>query len=50
MDCLKPHISGCGMPQNFVEKTFADGSQTLKFTKVFSFENFPLYSICTVEL
>ena len=33
------------MPQNFVEKTFVDGSQTSKFTKVFSLESFPLYGI-----
>ena len=33
------------MPQNFVEKPFADGSQTSKFTKVFSLESFPLYGI-----
>ena len=44
-DCLKLNISGCGMPQNFVEKTFVDGSQTSKFTKVFSLESFPPYSI-----
>ena len=31
--------------QNFVEKTFADDSQTLKFAKVFPLESFPLYSI-----
>ena len=31
------------MPQNFVEKTFTDGSQSSKFTKVFSLESFPLY-------
>ena len=42
-DYLKPNISGCGMPQNFVEKTFVDGSQTSKFVKVFSLESFPLY-------
>ena len=46
MDCLKPNISGYGMPQNFVEKTsFADGSRTSKFAKVFYLESFPLYSI-----
>ena len=33
------------MPQNFVEKTFVDGYQTLKFAEVFSLESFPLYSI-----
>ena len=31
------------MPQNVVEKTFTDGSQTSKFTKGFSLESFPLY-------
>ena len=46
-DFLKPNISGCSMPQNFIEKTFADGSRTSKFTKVFSLESFPLYSMCT---
>ena len=44
-DCLKLNISGCSMPQNFVDKTFMDGSRTLKFTKVFSLESFPLYDI-----
>ena len=44
MDCLKQIIGGCGMPPNFVEKTFADGSQTSKSAKVFSLESFPLYS------
>ena len=29
---------------NFVEKSFAGGSQTAKFMKVFSLESFPLYS------
>ena len=43
MDCLKPIIGGCGMPPNFAEKTFADGSQTSKSAKVFSLESFPLY-------
>ena len=38
-------ISGCGMPQNFIEKTFADGSRALKFVKVFSLKSFPLYGI-----
>ena len=33
------------MPHNFVEKTFVDGSQTLKFAKVFSLKSFPLYGI-----
>ena len=32
------------MPQNFAEKTFANTHKTLKFVKVFSLENFPLYS------
>ena len=45
MDCLKPIIGGCGTPSNFAEKTFTDGSQTSKSAKVFSLENFPLYSI-----
>ena len=31
------------MPPGFAEKTFADGSQTLKSAKVFSLESFPLY-------
>ena len=31
---------------NFVEKTFAGGSKTAKFVKVFSLECFPLYGIC----
>ena len=31
------------MPPNFAEKTFADGSQTSKSAKVFSFKSFPLY-------
>ena len=43
IDCLKPNISGCDIPQNFVEKTFADGSRTSKLAKVFSLESFPLY-------
>ena len=43
-DCLKPIIGGCGMPPNFTEKTFADGSQTSKSAKDFSFERFLLYS------
>ena len=30
---------------NFVEKTFAGGSKTAKFVKVFSLESFPLYGI-----
>ena len=30
---------------NFVEKTFTGGSQTAKFVKVFSLENFPLYGM-----
>ena len=38
MDCLKP-------PPNFMEKTFMDGSQTLKSAKVFSLESFPLYDM-----
>ena len=42
MDCLKP-IGGCSTPSNFAEKTFADGSQTSKSTKVFSLKSFPLY-------
>ena len=32
----KPIKSGYGTPPNFVEKTFADGSQTSKTVKVFS--------------
>ena len=44
MDCLKQIIGGCGTPPNFAEKTFTDGSQTSKSTKVFSLETFPLYS------
>ena len=28
---------------NFVEKTFADGSKTVKFVNVFSLESFALY-------
>ena len=49
MDCLKPIICGCGTPPNFAEKTFADGSQTLKSTKVFSFESVQLYGIfCSI--
>ena len=43
MDCLKQIIGGCGMPPNFAEKTFVDGSQTSKSVKVFSLESFPLY-------
>ena len=42
---LKPIIGGCGTSPNFAEKTFADGSQTSKFAKVFSLESFPLYGI-----
>ena len=38
---LETKHSGCGMPQNFVEKTFADGSRTSKFVKVFSLRKFP---------
>ena len=33
------------MTQNFAEKTFANSHKTMKFTKVFSLEIFPLYSI-----
>ena len=33
------------MPPNFVEKTFANSHKTTKFTKVFSLESFPLYSM-----
>ena len=40
MDRLKPIIGGCSMPPNFV-----DGSQTSKFTKVFSLESFLLYGM-----
>ena len=47
MDCLKQIIGGCDTPPNFVEKTFADGSQTSKSAKVFSLKSFPLYSIRT---
>ena len=47
-DCLKPSISECGMPQNFMEETFADGSRTSKFAKVFSLESFPLYGMSHV--
>ena len=43
MDCLKPIIGGCGTLPNFMEKTFVDGSQTSKSTKVFSLKSFPLY-------
>ena len=43
MDCLKQIIGGYGTPPNFVEKTFADGSQTSKSAKVFSLESFLLY-------
>ena len=46
MDCLKQIIGGCGMPPNFMEKTFADGTQTSKSVKVFSLESFPLYGKC----
>ena len=42
-DCLKQIIDGCGTPPNFAEKTFADGYQTSKSTKIFSLESFPLY-------
>ena len=35
------------MPPNFAEKTFANSYKTAKFTKVFSFESFPLY--CRLE-
>ena len=31
------------MPPNFVEKPFADGTQTSKSVKVFFLESFPLY-------
>ena len=31
-------------PPNFVERTFANGHKTIKLTKVFSLECFPLYS------
>ena len=31
------------MAQNFMEKTFADGSQTSKFAKVFPLKSFPLW-------
>ena len=44
-DCLKQIIGGCGTPPNFAEKTFVDGSQTLKSVKVFSLESFPLYGM-----
>ena len=39
----EPNISGCGKPQNCVEKTFMDGCQTLKFPNVVSLKSFPLY-------
>ena len=32
------------MPPNFAEKTFVDSHKTVKFAKVFSLENFSLYS------
>ena len=32
-------------PPHFMEKAFANSHKTLKFTKVFSLESFPLYSI-----
>ena len=44
-DRLKQIIGGCGTPPNFAEKTFVDGSQTSKSTKVFSLESFLLYGI-----
>ena len=33
----------------FMEKTFMGGSKTAKFMKVFSLENFPLYSMHNTE-
>ena len=30
---------------NFMEKTFVGGSKTVKFVKVFSLKNFPLYGM-----
>ena len=30
---------------NFAEKTFASGSKTMKFVKIFSLKSFPLYGI-----
>ena len=46
MDCSNhTYVDGWGMPPNFTEKTFTDGSQTSKSVKVFSLESFPLYSI-----
>jgi len=33
------------IPPNFAEKTFANSHKTVKFTKVFSLESFPLYGI-----
>jgi len=30
-------------PQYFADKTFANSHKTAKFTKVFTFKNFPLY-------
>ena len=35
------------MPSNFIEKTFTNSHKTLKFTKPFSFEGFPLFDIAT---
>ena len=35
------------MPSNFIEKIFTNSHKTSKFTKLFSFEGFPLYDIAT---
>ena len=35
---------------NFMEKTFVDGSETMKFMTVFSFDSFLLYGILTRNL
>ena len=45
MDCLlvPPKDARC---LNFTEKTFLNSHKTLKFAKVFSLKNFPLYGWC----
>ena len=35
--------SACICPSKFVEKTFANGPKSAKFTKVFFLESFPVY-------
>ena len=46
---LETTIGGYGMPK-ISWKNFADGSQTSKFTKLFSLESFPLHNNCLASL